>query len=151
MTERVVALALLLASGGYVVYALQFSLGSQARPGPGFFPVAIGAFGALVALGWVAQAIRRPAAPAPATAAGGRTNGGTERVASTAGLLVLFCLLFSHAGYPAVAFLFVAGLLRRLRTSWPVAIAIGLVSAVASYQLFAVLLGVPLPRGLWFD
>jgi hypothetical protein len=149
MTERVVALALLLASGGYVVYALQFSLGSQARPGPGFFPVAIGAFGALVALGWVAQAVRR--APAASAAAVERTSGGTERVASTAGLLVLFCLLFPYAGYPAMAFIFVAGLLRRLRMSWPVAIAIGLVSAVASYQLFAVLLGVPLPRGLWFD
>jgi hypothetical protein len=149
MTERVVALALLLASGGYVVYALQFALGSQARPGPGFYPVAVGVFGAVVALGWVALATRRSAA-APATA-GPSVSGGRERVGATAGLLVLFCLLFPYAGYPAAAFLFVGGLLRGLRVAWPAAVAIGLTSALASYYVFGVVLGVPLPRGLWFD
>jgi hypothetical protein len=72
-------------------------------------------------------------------------------VGATAGLLVLFCLLFPYAGYPAVAFLFVGGLLRGLRMSWTASVAIGLASALASFHVFGALLGVPLTRGLWFD
>ena len=51
-----------------------------------------------------------------------------------------------------VAFAFVGFLLRALGgRGWVVIVMTALLSAVLSYYLFAVLLGVPLPRGPWPD
>jgi putative tricarboxylic transport membrane protein len=67
------------------------------------------------------------------------------------GLLAAYCLLLPWTGYPLAAFLFTGMLLRGLGARWPAALAIGVASAVASYYLFAVLLDVPLPRGVFLD
>ena len=147
MIERVVALAVVAAAGVYLANVLPLPLGTPARPGAGFFPLAVGLFGAVVALAWSAIAFRRaPASTGPSITAEGR-----GRVAATAVALAGFCLLLPWTGYPIVAFLFVSALLRRLGAGWTGAVVIGLASAVASYYLFAVLLTVPLPRGIWFD
>ncbi len=148
MVERLVALAVLAASGVYLGNALPLPPGTAARPGPGFFPVAVGVFGSVVALVWVVSALRR----APAAAGGALTAvDGRARVATTAALLVGFCLLLPWTGYPLLAFLFTGLLLRGLGARWTAALAIALGSALASYYLFAVLLGVPLPPGVLLE
>ena len=76
---------------------------------------------------------------------------GRRRVVATGALLVGFCLGLPWTGYPVVAFLFVGLLLRGLGAGWRAALAIGLLSAAISHYLFGVVLGVPLPRGIWFD
>jgi len=143
MIERLVALAVLAAGAGYLASATPLPVGTAARPGAGFFPLAVGVFGTAVALAWVVVALRRPslaaAAPVPA--------GGRRRVGATAALLVAFCLLLPRVGYPVVAFLFVALLLRALGSRWPSAVAIALATALVSTYVFGSLLGVPLPRG----
>ncbi len=70
-----------------------------------------------------------------------------RRVAITAGLLIAFCWLLPLGGYPIAAFLFVALLLRGLSAGWMPAVLIALLTAAASYYVFASLLGVPLPAG----
>ena len=65
MIERVLALALLAASGVYVANAWMLPLGTTARPGAGSYPLAVGLFGAAVALAWVVAALRRAPAGAP--------------------------------------------------------------------------------------
>ncbi len=147
MTERVLALALLAAAGIYVANALPLPLGTAARPGPGFFPLAVGVFGVSVALAWVILAFRR----APAVTGPDIPAGGHGRVLATTASLAGFCLVLPWTGYPIVAFLFVGALLRRLGADWTAAAVIGLASAAVSYYLFGVLLGVPLPRGIWLD
>ena len=52
-------------------------------------------------------------------------------------------------GYVATAFVFVVLVLWALGSRWPAALVIGGVSALVSFYLFAVLLDVPLPRGVW--
>ena len=154
MIERVVALAVLVASGAYLAYALPLSRGTAARPGPGFFPVAVGVFACVVALVWVVLALRRGptrSMPLAEEDLGPAAPGARRRVAATAGALIGFCLLLPWTGYPLVAFLFVAFTLQQLGARWMPALATGLVSAAASYYLFAVLLDVPLPRGVLFD
>lgn len=159
MTERVVALVLLIASAAYLASSWPLPRGTAARPGPGFFPLAVGAFACAVALVWSTLSLRRPSARARSAAVikqepgdGGRPPSNYRaRVAVSAGGLVGFCLLLPWAGYTLVAFLFVTILVQRLGARWMPALAIGLVSAASSYYLFAVLLGVPLPRGVWFD
>jgi len=148
MIERLVALAVLAATVVYLANGWPLSQGTAARPGPGFFPLAVGGFGAVVALTWLVSALRRAPAPAVGTRVAGE---GVARVAATAGGLVGFCLLLPWAGYPAAAFLFTGLLLRRLGAGWKGATVTAIVSALGSYYLFGVLLGVPLPRGILFD
>jgi putative tricarboxylic transport membrane protein len=148
MVERLLALGVLVASGVYLANALPLPHGTTAQPGPGFFPLAVGVFGTAVALVWVASALRRSPAPAGVTAT---TTEGRGRVATTAALLVGFCLLLPWIGYPLVAFLFTGLVLLGLGARWIPALLIALASAVASHYLFAVLLCVPLPGGLLLD
>jgi putative tricarboxylic transport membrane protein len=148
MAERLLALAVVAASGAYLLSALALPSGTAARPGAGFFPLAIGAFGAVMALAWTLSAFRR--APAAAGHQGAPVEG-FGRVVATAGALIGFCLLLSWVGYPVAALAFVAVLLRWLGAGWRSALVIGLVSAAVSYYLFGVLLAVPLPRGILLD
>jgi hypothetical protein len=148
MTERLLALAVVAASGAYLLSALALPSGTPARPGPGFFPLAIGAFGAVMALVWTASAFRR--SPTAALDHGTSVEG-FGRVVATAGALVGFCVLLSWVGYPVAALVFVVMLLRWLGAGWRSALVIGVASAAASYYLFGVLLDVPLPRGVLLD
>jgi putative tricarboxylic transport membrane protein len=151
MAERWAALAFLAASVAYTAGAWTFPLGTAQRPGPGFFPLAVGGFACAVALVFAANAFRRPAAAA-ARADAAAEPGARGRVVATTLALVGFCLLVPWAGYPAVAFLFVTTLIKRLGgTGWAVAVITGLVSAAASAYVFGTVLGVPLPRGLLLD
>jgi putative tricarboxylic transport membrane protein len=151
MGERGAALAFLAASGLYLAGALTFPPGTGARPGPGFFPVAIGVFACAVAAGFVMVAYRRSGAPGIAAASPepSMTADARGRVAAAAAGLVGFCLLLPWLGYLIASFAFVAVLLRRLGGGgWASAIAVAVGTAAASYYVFAVLLGVPLPRGI---
>lgn len=148
MAERVVALAMLLASGLYLIQALRMPVGTAARPGPAFYPVAIGVLACAVALVVIVAAFRR-SAPADAPAPEDTVAAERRHVWLTVATLAGFCLLLPWIGYPLAALLFVGVLLRELGTGWGVAVLAGLLSAEGSYYLFAILLGVSLPRGLW--
>lgn len=144
MIERIVALALLVTSATYLFYALRMPLGAAARPGPGFYPAAVGAFGCGVAI-----AFRR-------ATVGGRALDTTEtlpdaqrRVWLAVATLAGFTLLMPWIGYPLAALLFVAALLRQLGAGWGPALLAAVLSAEGSYYLFAILLGVILPPGFW--
>ena len=146
--ERLLALAVLAASVVYMTQAWALPIGGAARPGPGFYPLAVGAFGAVVAIAWAAVAMRgRAAALAPAEGPPADAPVGRRRAGIAAGLLVGFCLLLPWTGYPVVAFLFVALLLRGLGSGWAAALTIAALSAIGSFYLFGEILGVPLPRG----
>lgn len=147
MLARVVPLALLGVSAAYLFFASQLPLGTTARPGAGFYPVIVGIFGVIVAFGATITAFRRPAVvsgDAPLDADSRR------RVAMTVVTLAAFCLALPWIGYPLAAFAFVAVLLRALGGGWITAVITGVISAAVSYALFATLLDVPLPRGLWW-
>ena len=148
MVERIVALVVLVVSGIYLSQALQMPLGSAARPGPAFYPVAVGVFACLVTLVVVGGAFRRRAAAAPVDAAED-APAARVHVVLTIATLAGFCLLLPWIGYPLAALLFVAALLRQLGTAWRGALLAALISAEGSYYVFAILLGVSLPRGLW--
>jgi putative tricarboxylic transport membrane protein len=148
MIERLVALALLLASGVYLANALPLPMGTMARPGPGFYPVAVGVLASVVALVWVAASYRRvPAAAGPTVP----DAAARVRVVSTAAVLVMFCAVLPWVGYPVAACLFVVLMLRVLGAGWLAAGATAAAAAGVSYYVFGKLLGVPLPPGALFD
>jgi putative tricarboxylic transport membrane protein len=148
VTERLLALAVVTASGIYLLSALGLPLGTIARPGAGFFPMWIGLFGAVFAMVWTVMTLRRTSAAARVLTIGTDARG---RVVATAAALVGFCFVLPWVGYPVAALGFVAAALRWLGASWRASLLIALGSAIASYYLFAVLLSVPLPPGLLFD
>jgi putative tricarboxylic transport membrane protein len=148
MIGRLLALAVLAASGAYLANAWPLPSGSAARPGPGFYPMAVGVFGAAVALMWVVSAFRGSTATVDGPALDRQSR---ARVGVTASLLIGFCLLLPWIGYPAASLFFTGLLLRGLGARWGAAAIIAVGSALGSYYVFGVLLGVPLPRGTLFD
>jgi hypothetical protein len=148
MGRRAAGLIVLAVSVAYLAGSLAFPWGSAARPGPGFFPVAVGVFLCAIALTFVfAPRVIRTATLPETMPSGART-----RVMATTLALVGFTLLMPWVGFPVVAFLFAAILLKRLGGGgWTAAVIAALVSAGLSYYLFAVLLAVPLPRGVFID
>ncbi len=147
MRERVWALGFLVASAVYLAMSLGFPTGTVAKPGPGFFPVGVGVFlcvaaGALTLTRWRGVAVGAKLGGLPADA--------RARVGVTTLGLAGFALLLPWLGYSVCAFLFVALLLRRLGGGpWPGVLITAGLSAALSHYLFGVLLGVPLPRGLF--
>jgi hypothetical protein len=144
MRERAWALGFLVASGAYLAATLFFPLGTIARPGPGFYPVGVGLFLCVAAAALAIGTLRgRPSGVGMSLSADARA-----RVLTTVAALMGFCLLVPWLGYTACAFLFVTLVMRRLGDSgWTAVILTAVLSAVGSHYLFAVLLGVPLPRG----
>lgn len=149
MTERIVALAMLVTSAAYLFYSLRMPLGAAARPGPGFYPAAVGAFACGVALVLTAIAFRRAAVGARALDASEVLPDARRRVWLAVATLAGFVLAMPWIGYPLAAFLFVAVLLRQLGAGWGSVLLAAVLSAEGSYYLFAILLGVTLPSGFW--
>jgi hypothetical protein len=142
---RAVPLVLLVAAAVYLVLALRLPFGMAARPGAGFYPVIVAVFAVVVALAATASAFRGVQG-ATAIALGAAPR---RRVVISVVSLVVFCLVLPWIGYPAAAFAFVTVVLRYLGSRWTSALLSGALASAGSYGLFAVLLIVPLPRGLW--
>ncbi|HEY8504774.1 MAG TPA: tripartite tricarboxylate transporter substrate-binding protein [Gemmataceae bacterium] len=111
--------------------------------GPMFFPAILGGL-FLLALGgaYVTGRLRRDAESPPITRAG------RARIAVLIGALLFYVLAAEYLGFVPAAAAVMLVLMRALEVRWLVALAVtaGLVPAV--YQLFAVVLRVPLPWGL---
>ena len=149
MLERIVALVVVAVSGVYLTQALGLPFGSSARPGAGFFPVAVALLGCVVGLVAAARAVMwAPAGRATPAATDDDPRGRARAVTATL-ILVAFCLVLPWVGYPIAAFAFVFALLLRLGSDWRAALGTAVASAAVSHYLFAVLLDVPLPRGPW--
>ena len=116
--------------------------GTVHSPGQGFFPWWISAVIFLLALLLLFQALTSPSSVA-------RERSG--RIAKVAALLVIlaaYTFLLEPLGYPLCTFLLVLFMLRATDPQrWTVALGMALITAVGSYIVFAVWLGVPLPRG----
>ena len=126
------------------------ALGSQMRegtatggPGARFLPVLLGLIVAVLGAGIALRpGVSKAGEDAP-------DAGGAGRVAWTLGVVVAYVLALGYLGFllataPFLAVLFVAYGERR----WPVVLAVALGATGATYALFAMWLGVPLPRGI---
>jgi len=142
---RAVALAFLAGSALYLVQATRLPLGSVEQPGAGLFPILVGAFLLAVSAAHLLQDLRRSSGTQPLPPAGtGR------RVMGVVAALGAFCLLLPWLGYAVAALGLLLAILRLFGLArWGMSAAVALVATVASYYLFAVVLGVPLPAGVW--
>ena len=149
MAARLVPLVILVASGIYLTQAMKLPLGTAAKPGAGFYPVAVAVFACVVALVAGARAFLSPQAVLAEEISEAADPARGRRVAGAVGALVAFCLTLPWIGYPIAAFGFVSVVLWGLGGRWQAALLTGALSSAGSYYLFGVLLDVPLPRGPW--
>jgi tripartite-type tricarboxylate transporter receptor subunit TctC len=113
--------------------------------GPYFFPGLLGLALALVTLGLVLRDAEDPAVEATSTAA---PAGANARSAEVLLWVVLYLALAETLGFVLTAGGLLLVHLLRLGTRPRVALPLTLLLVPAAYQLFAVLLRVPLPRGM---
>ncbi len=109
--------------------------------GPMIFPAMIAALLTLT-VGSVVWQAKREIAPPPAGAMSLRP------AATVLGAAVFYLLVAEWLGFVLTAALMVGGLLAAFRVRLPLALPLAAVFSVAVYQVFAIGLRVPLPRGL---
>ena len=119
-------------------------LGTVEQPGPALFPLVVGLGLAAAGLGYAVEAVRGTAPAAPVARAA------RARVLAVAGALAASCLALPVLGFvvavtPPLAVVLALFGLRRPGAAAALALAL----AAAGWAVFAVALGVPLPRGRW--
>ncbi len=132
----------------YLVEATRYARGTMAEPGPGLFPLGIGALLLSAALATGLEAWSR------------RTWEDIDwprgrdalRVLAVLALGLSYALLLPWLGHPVAASLITLAVLQLMRLQgWALKLGLALGLGLGSYYLFAVVLGVPLPTGLWFE
>ena len=144
--ERVAAGVLFAIGSGAAYLAIEMGYGSARFPGPGFLPFWIASLLALTAGLYFLARIGPDVVPhrlwEPDT---------WRRPSLSAIIMLLFTLLMGWLGFFASTFLlFLAWLIVVERERWLIIGAVSALGTLGAYILFAVLLKVPLPKGLLF-
>ena len=120
-------------------------VGSLRVPQTGFFPIILAALLALFAAALLLQASRTADLAGAAQRLEPR---GWMRIGAALAAMAFFALALESAGFFLTTFFLMALLLRAIDAQkWSKVIAIALATAVVSYAIFALLLGIPLPAG----
>ncbi len=144
MSKRDIGVAALtLIFGAAAAYeSAKLPFGTVHNPGQGFFPWWTSVVIILLALILLVRALRLRSSAAQ------EESGRITRVAALLVVLAAYSFLLDPLGYPLCTFLLVLFMLRATDPQrWTVALGMALMTAVGSYIVFAVWLGVPLPRG----
>jgi tripartite-type tricarboxylate transporter receptor subunit TctC len=112
--------------------------------GPMAFPAILGSLGVVVLVILLATGGLRQT-----TAADAFSWRGAGRVAVILAAILLYLLVAEALGFILTGFVIVSFLMRRLAVRWPVALTVSLLLILVVYQIFAIYLRVPLPRGVF--
>lgn len=146
------ALLLITVSGallslGYLAEGLRYSRGTWAQPGAGVYPLLVGAVLLIASLGMGLEAGLHQARVAVEWPRGANLT----RLLVVVAASVAYVVLLPFLGHPLMGTLATLAVVHMMGlASWPGKIALSLVVGAGSYCLFAVVLGVPLPLGVWF-
>ena len=123
--------------------SLRLPFGTMRRPGIAFLPVLLSVLLALLSIGLIVQAWKRPAA---ADGPGIQLGLWKKVVASLVGLFA-FGFVFEWLGYVVSTVLLLVFLMRAVEpVRWWLVLVVAVSSSVATYIVFS-LLGTPLPAG----
>jgi putative tricarboxylic transport membrane protein len=144
--ERVAAGALFVVGSGAAYLAIEMGYGSVRFPGPGFLPFWIAGLLALTAGLYCLARLGPDAVPRQLW-----ERAAWRRPGLSAIIMLLFTLLMGWLGFFASTFLlFLAWLIVVEQERWLTIGAVSALGTLGAYILFAVLLKVPLPKGLLF-
>lgn len=126
----------------YLALALQLPFRTLNGPGAGFFPLMVA--GGLILTGaacGLSSAVTQAIQPVSRDAA--------RKVIVVFASLAGFCFLLPRIGYIASGALVMIMVLRQFEASWRLTLPLAVASAVVTYGIFVMLLGLPLPYGSW--
>ena len=126
--------------------SIQYKMGEISNPAAGFLPFLAGlALSIFSTIGFVESTLRQKKGIRWKSLWKGEKWG---RALLTGGALFVFAFLLTPLGFTLCAAIFVCFLLLLGKfCRWPVAIAVAIITALASYGIFAALLRVQFPRG----
>lgn len=141
------SIAALLLAVAYLAEATRYPRGTMAQPGPGLFPLAVGALLLIAALATGLEVrFRRTWEDMDWP----RRSDALRALAVLAASLG-YVILLPRLGHPVAATLVTLAVLQMMQLrGWALKLGLSLVIGLGSYYLFAVMLGVPLPGGIWF-
>jgi putative tricarboxylic transport membrane protein len=147
MRSNIAVAAVLLALAGYIFLAAgTLPFGTMRVPQTAFFPRTLAVLLGIMSLILLARAL------AGREALGGGEKIETQgwiRIAVTLMTLAGFALVLERLGFLLTTFLLMISLLRAIEAqSWRKVVVVALATALISYAIFSLLLGVPLPAGL---
>ena len=144
MSQRDIgAAALTLIFGAAAAYeSTKLPFGTVHNPGQGFFPWWTSVLIILLAMILLIRALKL------GSSAAREKFGRIPRVLALLVVLAAYSFLLDPLGYPLCTFLLVLFMLRATDPQrWTIALGMAALTAVGSYVVFAIWLGVPLPRG----
>ena len=146
--DRAIAIGLFAVSVLYFVGCMGLKLGALRKPGPGLFPSLI-AMALLLSTGAHLYKVFRK----EEKASGRRVGGPSVNLRTLGGLsvcILVYPALLMSLDFVLSTFLTVFGMLLVLRfRTWPVSLFVSLFTAVVCFVVFAMLLGVALPSGVF--
>lgn len=144
--ERIAAGVIFVIGAGAAYAAVEMGYGSARFPGPGFLPFWIAALLTLTAGVYLAANLGCDANPQRLW-----EPSAWRRPCLSALVMLAFTFLMGWLGFFAATFLlFVAWLIVVESATWRTVGAVSVLGTLGAYVLFAVLLKVPLPKGLLF-
>lgn len=130
----------------YLLEGSRYPQGSMAQPGPGLYPLLLGSLLLFSASGLVLEAMFGSSEPSVAWPSGSARR----RFLAVLGATLGYILLLPYLGHALAAALLTLAVLHSMGSSpWPLKIMLSFVLSLASYYLFVLLLGIPLPPGVW--
>ncbi len=131
----------------YLVDGRQYSLGTMARPGLGFYPLVIGVLALVSSLGYLRDVLA--GRDRDALSATWPDSAGLRRILVIAVGIACYLLLLPRLGELLSGFLLVLLVVRTMGMSrWTTSLATAVVMALAFHYVFRELLGVSLPLGI---
>ena len=140
-----VDIAALILSILYLVGALGYSMGTSEQPGPGRYPLMVGALLIIASIGSLISNFLKPAEGELKLPKGKNLGRVLAVIAGSAAYVVLL----PYAGHLLASVVTVFVVLQSMGlSSWPAKIGFTIAIALSSYYLFDVILNVPLPKGV---
>ena len=148
MRRAVLAAAALgvIVSLAYLAEARRYSWGAPAQPGPGLYPALVGLVMLVSSLGVAFEARARRGAGDVAWP----RDAGLARLTAILVPTAAYAVLVPYLGHPLAGTLLTLAVLHAMGLrGWALKIGLALAVGLGSQYVFGVLLGVPLPVGLW--
>jgi len=142
----------LVAGIAYEVMAFRMPRGRIGQPGPGFFPLIVGAILVLTATACLFQALATSRSSSLTEEGPVQSNRQVNKIWLLLGFLVLYILALQPVGFPiAIAIFLVASIWAFGYRKWLPTLGIAVALTAISYLTFVVWLKVPLPLGILAD
>jgi putative tricarboxylic transport membrane protein len=148
VSNTAIGLGLITFAIGVLFYTRTFPTLEKGYPGPSLFPNILAVLFVIAGSSLVVQGVRSGEKVLKFDTSG-ITSSGLVNILMILGAVIFYIYLSRFLGFLVTSFILLFGMTKWLRVSTPWSLATACVVTLAIYVLFAKILLVPLPLGLW--